>query len=310
MKKIALMFLGGLILLGGNCSKNPVKDGHIIPPPPEWNELNRYPSWSPDGTTIAYFHETDRPLDTNDSSGLYLINVDGSNNRLIFRGWDFSGRATWSPDGKHLVFEYGYDILKLELSSGTVTALVTEGENVLPDWSPDTGSIVYQDNLLPLGGFIVIDTVGVPQCTVLDKSSSLYSPSWSSNSKRIVYGKYVRLNGSIQTEIFVMDKCGGNVERLTFTFEKTANRHPDWSIATDEIAWQYYYDVWVMNGDGSNKKQLTFGEGGDWPNWSPDGQWIAYQAWSNDNPDNPGNITILIMDRWGENKRRLFSSKM
>jgi TolB protein len=35
--------------------------------------------------------------------------------------------------------------------------------------------------------------------------------------------------------------------------------------------------IWIMNADGSNAVQLTFGPGQDfWPSWSPDGKWIAF----------------------------------
>src|SRR4029077_18471031 len=38
-------------------------------------------------------------------------------------------------------------------------------------------------------------------------------------------------------------------------------------------------EIWTMNGDGSNKQQLThapnFSEN---PNWSPDGKWIVFDS--------------------------------
>jgi Tol biopolymer transport system component len=37
--------------------------------------------------------------------------------------------------------------------------------------------------------------------------------------------------------------------------------------------------VYVMNRDGSNRQQLTYGnEGGTWTRWSPDGKWVAYST--------------------------------
>ena len=65
------------------------------------------------------------------------------------------------------------------------------------------------------------------------------------------------------------------------------------------------YDVWVMNPDGSNKKNLTSnGVGGSSrnPSFSPDGKKIAYQRMQD------GNEEIYVMKLTGSDKTRLTNS--
>jgi Tol biopolymer transport system component len=54
--------------------------------------INRYPSWSPDGSTIAW---------TTDS-GVEIIDADGSNQRQLYG--DNAAQPSWSPDSREIVF--------------------------------------------------------------------------------------------------------------------------------------------------------------------------------------------------------------
>ena len=89
------------------------------------------------------------------------------------------------------------------------------------------------------------------------------------------------INGAL-AEIWTMGRRGGNQVRLTRSDAYDAQ--PEWSPDGTQIAWIRYAtrrggpsDVWVMNADGSNKRNLT-GDGPEEivaPAWSPDGTQIA-----------------------------------
>jgi TolB protein len=52
---------------------------------------------------------------------------------------------------------------------------------------------------------------------------------------------------------------------------------PDWSPDGSKIAPPGFGRIFVMNADGSNPTQLTFGPGDDFgAAWSPDGSQIAF----------------------------------
>ena len=63
--------------------------------------------------------------------------------------------------------------------------------------------------------------------------------------------------------------------------------------------------IWVMNGDGSGKQQLTdapnFSEN---PNWSPDGRWIAFDS---DRAER-GDLEVYKMRADGTDVQRLTTS--
>ena len=74
----------------------------------------------------------------------------------------------------------------------------------------------------------------------------------------------------------------------------------------DKIVWETdslgNWTVWIMNDDGSNKKQLTSTNViSGWPSWSPDGQEIAY--WSYDPSSKTSDIWKMRSD--GSSKIRL-----
>jgi Tol biopolymer transport system component len=95
------------------------------------------PSWSPDGTTIAfgvgsYFSGRDKP------AAIAMVQADGTRFRKMTDGPGNAGFPSWSPDGKRIVYrvagsEQGLRIVNLE--NGKVTKLTTDYDN-FPAWSP------------------------------------------------------------------------------------------------------------------------------------------------------------------------------
>ncbi|MDJ0952276.1 MAG: S-layer homology domain-containing protein [Acidimicrobiia bacterium] len=81
---------------------------------------------------------------------------------------------------------------------------------------------------------------------------------------------------------------------------------PKWSPDGSEIAFGADGDIWVMNADGSNKRNLTGGVG--WtnhhPTWSPDGSMIAFGAirdpFTNIWVDGDYNIWVMDADGSGQ----------
>jgi Tol biopolymer transport system component len=68
------------------------------------------------------------------------------------------------------------------------------------------------------------------------------------------------------------------------------------------------YQVWVMNADGSKKRQLTHGQpGGIWPACSPDGRRIAFSSWLHTPSGYLEPTHICVMRTDGSARRQLTS---
>ena len=100
-----------------------------------WDHL---PSWSPDGSRIAYV--------SNDA--VWLIDADGSNARSVLEGAFWRGGTSWSPDGTRIAFGRG-DLAQSSLIvadlDGVDEVVVVDlpGRNWMPRWSPDGQRIAF-----------------------------------------------------------------------------------------------------------------------------------------------------------------------
>ena len=108
------------------------------------------------------------------------------------------------------------------------------------------------------------------------------NPSWSPDGTKLVFSFGLgRFRGDV-TDIFIMDANGANRVNLTKGRHKQ-NSLPAWSPDGTEIAFASYrdenFEIYVMNADGKNLKNLTLHLDDDTcPTWSPDGRKIAF--WS------------------------------
>ena len=101
-------------------------------------------AWSPDGSMIAF----ERGLTADDDNmfenmDIWIVNSDGSNLRNLTNTTGvFDGNPTWSPDAKYIAFDSSqlYDphadlqINRMEVASGEVTQLTSQGNNMVPIW--------------------------------------------------------------------------------------------------------------------------------------------------------------------------------
>jgi tricorn protease len=126
----------------------PVKKGEVrnITHTPGVSE--RYPAWSPDGQSIAYF---------SDASGEYQLVVSdqkGTQQSVIALGkQSFFYSPIWSPDSKKIAFtDKALNLSWVDLETRQVTRVDTEPydhvfRTLNPSWSPDSQWLVYTRRL-------------------------------------------------------------------------------------------------------------------------------------------------------------------
>ena len=133
-------------------------------------------------------------------------------------------------------------------------------------------------------------------------------------------GHAPRIPGWSTYEIYVMNADGGNPRRLTN--HPNNDWTPSWSPDGKRIAFSSdrdehviendpgglpTYEIYVMDADGGNPRNLTNNPNNDWtPSWSPDGKRIVFSSDRDGNRDgNRANYEIYVMDADGNNQQRL-----
>jgi len=247
-----------------------------------------------------------------DSSGLWIINIDGTNPRLILKG----GLGNWydiSPDGDWIGFEDGGQIYRVPMIGDSIVVnqtqqLTSEGSNFFPAISPDGNWIVYDSNNESPNGmnFIWImksDGAQKRRISYIPEQGEIRMPNWSKQSNKIVHIRY--LIGVFSSEIFVMDSSGANPIRLTFN--NNVDYYPKYSPDGIKIVFQSNGQICITDSTGNNLKQLTT-DGGINPDWIDNSAivYIGFKPRGSDIEDflrNHG--TLWIMDVDGNNKKQL-----
>jgi TolB protein len=250
------------------------------------------PSWSPDGTNVA-FRTLTFPDPVSVSSDLYLINADGSGLRKIGPG---VVNPAWSPDGRKLAFSEGppcspffppcaeRDIYTVNADGTGERTRITNANGVDEielDWSPDGSRIAFSNGS---GGIWTVgaDGAGLVKLTgeegVFDRM-----PSWAPDSRRIAFmsdrdeTRDPGCGSTCNREIYVIDADGSGETRVTNT--PAIEEWPAWSPDGRRIAFRRAVctdsgcgpsDIFTMNVDGTDVRNVTNDPGhDDRPDWQP-----------------------------------------
>ena len=237
-----------------------------------------------------------------DSADLWHMRPDGSHREPLASGEGLQAIPAWSPDGVSLAYTGGAaedfesaqtDICRISLNDGRITNL-TGTENTweaMPSWSPDGQHIAYASGSSEGSTIFLMDADGSDPRRLFDTTGNYGWPSWSPDGRQIVFSGSLYANGSDQ--IWVVDADGSNVQPLTPP-EEYGTGEPSWSPNGQLIAYvsgqngdqnsddprDWNEDVYVMNADGSDPRQVTSQPGNDhWPPaWSPDSSRLLYSA--------------------------------
>lgn len=220
---------------------------------------------------------------------IFVINVDGTDKRQVSTSTGQDHHPAWSPDGTRIAFqtpdaENRHNTIGIVNADGTGFHRIGEAGAFLDDnpaWSPDGSKIVFT-----AGGGDAIDVInadGSNRHRLVTKLSgeSYGHMSWSPDGRRIVVeSTRPRDSGQARQEIWVMDADGTNFVRLTTN--EVPDRHPEWRpdgttilFGRDNTALPGLFTVSPGGGTETRLVNDPFLQGG-YPDWSRDGQQIAY----------------------------------
>jgi uncharacterized protein YgiM (DUF1202 family) len=266
------------------------------------------PALSPDGQMVAFTRWTGT------DGTLWLINVDGSNERAALGDTTQAKHPSWSPDGKTIVvnFQHGGRIEDKEACRN----LMTRQPNIPRNVNRDTIEVKLKNGkpylcwLSPADAHWGLRTVKVADGSFADMPSDIYAfgPEWDpANAWRVVSSG---INGLVQLDVNQLQQ-----QALTDRREDhTPAFSPDGRYLAVTFAQNNVYDIFRLNADGSGRTRLTEtplwvtagpGEHKAWnnvaPTWSPDGARIAFLT------DRRGSWEIWLMNADGSDPHPMFS---
>jgi len=97
------------------------------------------PLWSPTSNGVVAYGQAQSPRNSQDSSyELFIMDRDGSNKRRLFprEGWMglIAPDLAWSPLGDALLFEYEGNLYRVDVGTGDLAQLTSDGQSSHPRW--------------------------------------------------------------------------------------------------------------------------------------------------------------------------------
>ncbi|HKD50001.1 MAG TPA: S9 family peptidase [Candidatus Acidoferrum sp.] len=242
--------------------------------------------WSPDGKWISFFGRL------GDKHGLMIAKPDGSDVTVLASPEGTNSplpgtgnEVTWSPDGKQIAYISSTPDSRAAEASGDPMVI----SRYL--YKPDAGEGMTRFNDNQRLHIFVVD-VATRQTRQLTKGDTdEHSIDWSPDGKEILYLTNPEPNQDefFNYDVFALKVMDGSARRITAT--EFNEYDPRWSPdgkkilfrgtrrgLTDRETTMEDTHVWVMNADGSDRREIgaVVDDRQSTPHWAPDGNAVYF----------------------------------
>ncbi|HSB66931.1 MAG TPA: hypothetical protein VLD65_10150 [Anaerolineales bacterium] len=266
----------------------------------------------PEQGLIVFYSERDGDAE------IYLMNVDGSDQRPLTDNAADDFSPSWSPDGRRIIFESdrddphqracfpncNYNLYVMNADGSEQQQLTSlPGAEWHADWSPDGKSLLFTAGSIGFtkaGIYRLALAGGDPQPILVDQFTNT-DADWSPDGAQICFSS----NRDGDFDIYVMKADGSEIRKVIDTGMN--DYFPDWSPDGSQITFfgtewpRVRQDIFTVYTDGSSLVNLTNTPQvvDEDPKWSPDGSKIIFQS------DRDGNFEIYLMNTDGSQPQNL-----
>lgn len=259
---------------------------------------------APDGATLAYVRGTVSVVDNRSTSEIVLVRTSTGAELSAWAG----AVPRWSPDGRSIAYlgargsqagiwirEVGRGVDRFLAAAPQSDAWLGRGASKNFEWSPD-------------GKWIAFVAAG-PAVAPSGSDVKVFS--------RIMYKTRTGFTDDRRTHLWLVSAAGGEPRLLTpGSFDEHSVA---WAPDSRRIAFvsdrsedpdnTFSNDIFVLDIETGATTRLTSTRSAEFlPVWSPDGQWIACEAWvrTNNTKDSPAEDTkVYVMPAAGGAPRRI-----